>query len=390
MYRDASVREATLPPSGTAQGPTRWRPRLKPVLLALLGLAALGGGGRFGWEWWTTGRFVETTDDTYVGGNVTAIAPHVGGFIAQVLVTDNQAVRAGQPLIRLDSRDYQAALDHARAVVDARSAALEGLRAGYGLQQATIRQAEAEVAASSAELAFATQDAARYQSLAVTNAGSRQNAQRSASVEQQRQASRAAAMAALDAGRQRLKVLTAQIAEADAGQAQAGADLEIAKLNLGYTEICAPIDGYVGNRAAQVGAYVAAGAYLMSVIPAEGLWVDANFKEDQLTRMADGDAATVVADLLPGHVFHGHVASIAPGTGAVFSVLPAENATGNFTKIVQRVPVRIVLDGQDVDLRRLRPGLSATARVDTRNAVPGTASARQAALDAASAQSAMR
>ncbi len=356
MSSGASAREASFPPSGAAQAKTRRRFRLKPVLLAIAGLAAIGGGARFGHDWWTTGRFIETTDDTYVGGNVTAIAPHVSGFIAQVLVTDNQRVTAGQPLIRLDNRDYQAALDHAMAVVDARSAALDGLRAGYVLQQATIRQQEAEVAVKSAQVTFATQDAARYQSLAVTSAGSRQDAQRSASLEQQMHASLAAAVATLEAGHQRLKVLTAQIAEADATLAQARADLETAQLNLGYTEIRSPIDGYVGNRAAQVGAYVAAGAYLISVIPAEGLWVDANFKEDQLTRMVDGDAATVVADVLPGHVFHGHVASIAPGTGAVFSVIPAENATGNFTKIVQRVPVRVMLDASRCRIAQAAPG----------------------------------
>jgi membrane fusion protein (multidrug efflux system) len=142
--------------------------------------------------------------------------------------------------------------------------------------------------------------------------------------------------------------------------------LRTADLNLGYTDILAPIDGYVGNRAAQVGAYVTAGAYLISVIPAEGLWVDANFKEDQLTHMISGDTATLELDVLPGHAFHGHVASFAPGTGAVFSIIPAENATGNFTKIVQRVPVRVVLDATDAELSLLRPGLSTTARVDTR------------------------
>jgi membrane fusion protein (multidrug efflux system) len=193
-----------------------------------------------------------------------------------------------------------------------------------------------------------------------------QDAQRSASVQQQARSTLVAGGAALEAGRQQLKVLEAQIAEANASLAQARSDLETARLNLGYTEIRAPIDGYVGNRAAQVGAYVAAGAYLVSVIPSNGLWVDANFKEDQLTHMTDGDAATVVADVLPGHAFRGHVASLAPGTGAVFSIIPAENATGNFTKIVQRVPVRVALDGGDPELTRLRPGLSITADVDTR------------------------
>ena len=368
MSSAISAREATFPPPLGAAARTRRRLSLKQLALAGAALAVLAGAGWYGHDWWTTGRFIESTDDAYVGGNVTAIAPHVSGVVAGVLVTDNQRVKAGQLLIQLDSRDYQAALDHAKAVVDARAASLEGLRAQYVLQQATIRQQEAQVVAKSAQLTFASEDAARYQSLAVTSAGSRQDAQRTASLEQQTHASLVAAAAGLEAGRQQLKVLAAQTAEADANLAQARSDLQTAQLNLGYTEIRAPVDGYVGNRAAQVGAYVAAGAYLISVIPTAGLWVDANFKEDQLTRMVDGDDATVVADVLPGHVFHGHVASVAPGTGAVFSVIPAENATGNFTKIVQRVPVRVVLDADDAELRMLRPGLSTTAGVDTRAA----------------------
>jgi membrane fusion protein (multidrug efflux system) len=344
------------------------RKALSPKRLALAGvaLAVLAGVGWYGHDWWITGRFIESTDDAYVGGNITAIAPHVGGFIAEVLVTDNQLVKAGQVLVRLDQRDFKAALDHAAAAVDARLASLAALRAHYVLQQSTIRQQEADLAAKAAQLTFATQDASRYHSLAQTSAGSVQDAQRSASLEQQAKSTLLAGAAALEASRQQLKVLEAQIAEADASQAQARSDLETARLNLGYTEIRAPIDGYVGNRAAQVGAFVGAGAYLISVIPSDGLWVDANFKEDQLTHMTAGDAATVVADVLPGHAFRGHVVSLAPGTGAVFSVIPAENATGNFTKIVQRVPVRVALDAGDSALTMLRPGLSTTAGVDTR------------------------
>jgi membrane fusion protein (multidrug efflux system) len=348
--------------------PTRSRRRLTPRHLAMTGaaLAILAGGAWYGHDWWTTGRFIQTTDDAYVGGNVTALAPHVGGFIDQVLVTDNQHVHAGQVLVRLDQRDFQTALDHAAALVNARQAGLDRLRAEYVLQQATIRQEQADLTAKSAQRDFTIQDAERYHALALSSAGSRQDAQRSASLQQQAEANVAAAAAALDAGRQQLKVLEAQTAEASADLAQAQSDLQTAQLNLGYTEVRAPIDGIVGNRAAQVGAYVAAGAYLISVIPSAGLWVDANFKEDQLTRMVDGQAATVVADVLPGHIFHGHVASLSPGTGAVFSIIPAENATGNFTKIVQRVPVRVVLDGDDPDLAMLRPGLSTTTRVTTR------------------------
>ena len=162
-------------------------------------------------------------------------------------------------------------------------------------------------------------------------------------------------------------MLSANIEEATAAVAQAQADLQTARLNLGYAEIRSPIDGYVGNRAAKVGAYVSQGAYLLTIVPAHGLWVDANFKEDQLARMQSGQRATIVADTLPGHVFHGHILSLAPATGAVFSVIPPENATGNFTKIVQRVPVRIALDDEEASLGRIRPGLSMVASVDTRS-----------------------
>ena len=176
----------------------------------------------------------------------------------------------------------------------------------------------------------------------------------------------ASAQAALAAANQQLSVLSANIDEAAAAVAQAQADLQTARLNLSYAEIRSPIDGYVGNRAAEVGAYVSQGTYLLTIVPAHGLWVDANFKEDQLARMQPGQPATIVADTLPGHVFHGHLLSLAPATGAVFSVIPPENATGNFTKIVQRVPVRIALDDEDASLGRIRPGLSTLATVDTR------------------------
>lgn len=339
--------------------------------LALAGLAlaiALGASG-YARYWWTDGRFIESTDDAYAGGNVTAVSPHVAGFVLQILVTDNQHVRAGQLLIRLDERDFQAALDHAQAIADQRQAALAGLEAKYVMQQATISQAEADLNAKAARATFAGEDAVRYRNLALTTFGTRQNAERASAVDQEAQSVAKSAQAALAAARQQLTVLDAEIAEARAGVAQGRADLETARLNLGYTEIRSPIDGYIGNRAAQVGAYVANGAYLLSVIPAQGLWVDANFKEDQLARMRPGQPATVVADVLPGKVLRGHVESLAPGTGAVFSVIPPENATGNFTKIVQRVPVRVALDDGDARLGELRPGLSTTVSVDTR---PGT------------------
>jgi membrane fusion protein (multidrug efflux system) len=369
MSSSIVTRDVSVPPqSGKAR--TSRRLSVRRIALAGAALAVLAGGAWYARDWWTTGRFIESTDDAYVGGNVTALAPHVSGFVAKVLVTDNQQVRAGQPLIQLDPRDYQAALDHADAVVKARTATLDGLRARAVQQQSVIRKDEADLSSKLATLDFATLDATRYRTLASTAAGSRQDAQRAVMVEQQAHADVMAASAGLEAGRQQLTVLQADIAAAAADLQQAQSDLTTARLNLSYTDITAPVDGYIGNRAAQVGAYVTPGTYLLSVIPSQGLWVDANFKEDQLTRMRDGEPASVKVDMLPDHVFHGRIASMAHGTGAVFSIIPAENATGNFTKIVQRVPVRILLDAADPDLRRLRPGLSTTAQVDTKDSAP--------------------
>lgn len=332
------------------------------ALVCTLALAACG----YGYYWWTSARFFEQTDDAYVGGNVTPIAPHIAGFIAEIAVSDNQRVSAGQLLVRLDDRDVRAGADRAAAVLDQRQAALAGLRAKYTLQQSMIQQADADVAAKTAQAAFAKLDAERYRMLASSDSGSRQNEQKTSALDKQSQAAVTAAQASLAAAKQQLGVIDAQIAEAAASVTQAKADLQTAQLNLGYAEIRSPIDGFVGNRAAQVGSYIAPGAYLLTIVPAHDLWVDANFKEDQLARMQAGQAATLVADSLPGHVFHGHLQNLAPATGAVFSVIPPENATGNFTKIVQRVPVRIALDSDDAALRMIRPGLSATVSVDTR------------------------
>src|SRR5215471_10692320 len=326
--------------------------RLAP---AALGFLIAIGGMKYGYDWWRVGRFIETTDDAYAGGDVTPVSPHVAGFISEVLVADNQRITSGQLLIRLDPRDFHAALDHARALADERQATLASLEAKYVLQQQMVAQAEADLAAKTAKTGYGTQ----------------QSAERTLAADQEAQSTIKAAEAALAAARQQLLVLQADIAAARAAVTQARADLETAQLNLGYTEIRSPIDGYVGNRAGRVGAYVTSGAYLLSVIPAHGLWVEANFKEDQLAYMRPGQSATVVADVLPGKIFHGHVQSLAPGTGAVFSVIPPENATGNFTKIVQRVPVRIALDDGDARLDELRPGLSMTVSVDTRRASAG-------------------
>jgi len=345
------------------------KPRLTFKRLALLGLASMAvvTASGYGYRWWNIGRFIESTDDAYVGGNVTPISPHISGFIAEMLVTDNQRVEAGQLLLRLDDRDARAAADHAEAILNQRTAMLAGLRAKYALQQSSIQEVSADLDAKRAQANFAKLDSERYRTLSLSEAGSRQNAEKTAALDQAARAAVASTEAALAAAGQQLSVLSANIDEAVAAVDQAQADREAARLNLSYTEIRAPIDGYVGNRAAQVGVYVSPGTYLLTLVPARGLWVDANFKEDQLARMQPGQPATIVADTLPDRVFHGHLLSLAPATGAVFSVIPPENATGNFTKIVQRLPVRIALDDEDAALGRIRPGLSMFATVDTRS-----------------------
>jgi membrane fusion protein (multidrug efflux system) len=338
--------------------------------LALAGAALLVGLGAawYAHDWWTVGRFIESTDDAYVGGEITVIAPKVAGFIVEVAVTDNQAVHAGDLLAKLDDRDYRAALAKAAASVVERQATLANLDATRRLQEATVAQVKAEVAAADAEVARAQFDVVRYRQLATNHFASTQRFQQADADHKKGLAAAERTRAAVAAAQRQLDVIDTQKQQAQATLAQAVAERDLAQLNVSYTELRAPIDGTVGNRSARSGAFATVGAQLMSVVPASGLWVDANFKESQLAGMRPGLEATIAADVLPGSAFHGHVASLAPATGAQFSVLPPENATGNFTKIVQRVPVRILLDGDASMLGRLRPGLSVTAEVDQRAA----------------------
>ena len=342
------------------------------ALLAACLVAVAAGGAWYGHQWWTVGRHFETTDDAYVGGNITVLAPKVSGLIAAVTVTDNQAVHAGDLLVRLDDRDYRAALAKTEAGVDAMSARLGSNLADRRLQIAVVAQAQAALDGTAAQIALTKFDVDRYRSLAHDQFGSVQRFQQADADWRKAAAADAQAHATLDAAQRRLEVIDAQRVEAEAALAGARADRDTARLNVGYTEVRAPIDGTVGNRGAQVGAYATQGSQLLSLVPAQGLWVDANFKENQLAHMRPGMPVSIVTDMLPGEVLRGHLGSLAPATGAMFSILPAENATGNFTKIVQRVPVRVLLNGEDGQLGRLRPGLSVTASVDERPVLPGT------------------
>jgi membrane fusion protein (multidrug efflux system) len=357
---------ATPTPASTSAAPPRANQRSRRFSCLAAALAAVLALGWYGYHWRTAGRFIEDTDDAYVGGDITVLGTKVPGYIAEVAAGDNQAVRAGDLLIKLDDRDYRAALRKADGTVAAQQALLDNLDANRRLQEAMIEQARASVAAAQAETVRARQDQARYKTLSGSAAVSVQRWQQADSDYKQAAAHQQKAEAALLAARREIDVIDTQKDQARAALAQAMAEREQARLNLSYTELRAPIDGTVGNRRARQGAYAPAGMQLLSLVPATGLWVDANFKESQLAHMAPGQRATIVADVLPGRVFHGRVASLAPATGAQFSVLPPENATGNFTKIVQRVPVRIALDEEDARLGLLRPGLSVHAEVDER------------------------
>jgi membrane fusion protein (multidrug efflux system) len=342
------------------------KPVHKRMLMSGLAVVVIALAGYMAHQWWREGRFVEHTDDAYIGGDVTTISPRVSGYIVNVAVTDNQIVHAGDLLVKLDDRDYRAALAKAEAAVAAQQALIANLDATTALQRAVITQADAGRTAAAAETERAEDDQQRYQRLSGNAAVSIQNVQRAEADYKQARAGQQKTQAGFTAAQRELDVIATRRRQAEAALAQAVADRDMAALNLGYTELRAPINGVVGNRRARNGGYTATGGPLLSIVPSHGLWVDANFKESQLARFRAGLPATIEADVLPGHVFHGHIVSLSPATGGQFSVLPAENATGNFTKIVQRVPVRIALDEQDKDVSVLRAGLSVEANIDSR------------------------
>src|SRR5215475_13241295 len=338
----------------------------KKALGSAAALAVLAGAAGFGWYWFETGRYIESTDDAYVKADYTIIAPKVSGYIAEVLVDDNQSVTAGQILARIDDRDFNTALAQAQADVANAEAGLRNLDAQLALQQAVIDQANADIASAQAELDFAKQDNVRYQNLRSSGWGTVQRAQQADATLRSETAQLQHNRAVLVAAQQQVEVLRTQRAQAETQVKRDQAVLDQAKLNLGYTTITAPIDGTIGSRMLRVGQYVQAGTELMAVVPLQSVYVVANYKETQLTRVVSGQAVEIEVDSFPGVVLHGHVDSIAPASGQEFALLPPDNATGNFTKIVQRVPVRIALDPKSVLLGRLRPGMSVEASIDTK------------------------
>ena len=347
------------------------------VLAAALGIA---GAGYFGYDYLSTGRYLESTDDAYVKADSTIIAPKVSGYIAQVLVTDNQPVKAGQLLAQIDDRDYRTALNQARADVDAAQASVRNLDAQLALQQPVIDQSKADVSAAEANLKFAAEEQARYDGLMKTGSGTIQRAQQTDAALRANNAQLKGTQSALIAAERKVDVLSTQRAQAVAQLDRAHAVEQQAELNLSYTKITAPVDGTVGARTLRVGQYVQAGTQLMAVVPLDAVYVVANFKETQLTNVRNGQPVELTVDSFHNTKLKGHVDSLSPASGLEFALLPPDNATGNFTKIVQRVPVKIVLDDHSLT-GLLRPGMSAVPTINTKATVVAEREAkRQLAL----------
>ncbi|MDW6024277.1 HlyD family secretion protein [Mesorhizobium sp. BAC0120] len=349
----------------------RW---LRNLLFASAAVAALAGGAYYGWQYWTVGRFLVSTDDAYVKADSTTIAPKISGYIGAVLVGDNEAVKAGQVLARIDDRDFKVSLEQAEAQVDAAKANIANKQAGIVAQQSQINAAKATVAVDQANETFAEQDDKRYADLAKTGYGTVQNAQEAASKIAAARAAVARDTAALDSATRQLDVVKAELAQAEAALAQAQAARDQAQLNLSYTALVAPIDGVIGNRTLRVGQYVQAGTQLMAVVPTADAYIVANYKETQLTDVHAGQPVDIEVDTFPGRVFKGHVDSLSPASGQEFALLPPDNATGNFTKVVQRIPVKIVLDHASPLSVVLRPGMSVYPTIDTKAATTELAS----------------
>jgi len=301
-----------------------------------------------------------------VQADSTSIAPKVSGYIAKVMVADNEPVKAGQLLAKIDDSDFRVALDQAKADVSAAKAQNLSKQATLAAQDAVIASAQATLGVAEANLMFAEQEDKRYSTLAASGYGTVKNAQQAASGIAVAHATVARDTAALDVARRQIDVLKAEVAQAEAASARAEAAEKQAELNLGYTSIVAPVDGVVGARTLRVGQYVQAGTQLMAVVPLASAYIVGNYKETQLTDVKAGQKVEIEIDTYPGRVFQGHVDSLSPASGQEFALLPPDNATGNFTKIVQRIPVKIVLDGDLADGGVLRPGMSVTPTIDTK------------------------
>lgn len=319
----------------------------------------------FGIEWFVHGQFIQATDDAYLQADSMTVAPKVQGYVDQIFVADNQAVVVGQPLVKIDAGPYQASFAQQVADAKARQAAVDAASAQIDQQEQAIAQAQAQYAGAQASLEYARGEAQRFTRLSAEGVESEDKAAQQRNLERQALATARADAAALAQARQNIGALKAQRSQALAQVAGAQAQVDNARLNLGDTVLRAAIAGRIGDKTVQIGQFVQPGARLMSVVPVGQIYLVANFKETQLRKMRIGQVAKVKIDAVGGRTLEAVVDSFSPGTGATFALLPPQNATGNFTKIVQRVPVRLRLRVPKDLSGRLLSGLSASVSVDT-------------------------
>jgi membrane fusion protein (multidrug efflux system) len=317
------------------------------------------------WDLWTGSRNRQVTDDAYVRGDITPLSAKVDGYIRKVSVGDFELVKAGDTLIQIDNVDYRARVAQAYADWLAADAAVANLKARKDLQHAQIDEAQSAIAATQADLDRTKLETQRQQGLLAKSFGTPQKVEQAVAEQKKFQATLTKNQAELQGERRQMAVLDTEEIQLRADAKAKHAALELARITLGYTWITAPIDGLVGERGVRDGQYVHAGTQVISIVPLSNVWVIANYKETQLTHVAVGQKAEITVDTFPNVLLHGTVAGIAPASGSQFSLLPPDNATGNFTKVVQRLAVKIVLDADNPLAGKLRPGMSAVATVIT-------------------------
>ena len=356
-------------PAGPSAAPLRKRRAGRWVLVVVL-LGMLVAGADAGWRWWRDGRYVVSTDDAYVRGDVATIATRLPGHVVAIEVRNGDRVNAGDVIAQLDDGDIVLAIAAARARIATQRAAVARLARQADTARAVVVQAEAELAGLRAADSLAQSELSRYAALAARDHASRARLDQAQAERQRSAAALVSAEAAIATARARVEVARAEVTEAERILPELETALARAERDRDFASIRAPFDGIVGNRAVQPGEFVQPGARIAAVVPVAGLWIDANFKETHLARLKPGQVARIEVDALPGQSLEGRVESFSPASGAVFSLLPPENATGNFTKIVQRVPVRVSFPDAVPAPELLRPGLSVVVRIDTRD--PGS------------------
>lgn len=340
----------------------------RSLVLPVIVMAVLGAGGWYGYHWWTDGRFMISTDDAYVSGDIAVISPKVSGYVEKVNIVENQSVKAGDPLVTLDQGDYRIAYDQAQANVESARLAVSRIDAQIVGGQASLKQAEAQRGALQASLRGTEITLKRATELVAKSVGTAADLDSAQIALEQAQANLAAGDAAVTSAQANIDLLKAQRNEAVNTVRLQELAVQSAARDLDFTVLKAPYDGTIGNLSVQTGDLVSTGKRLASLVPMNDLYIEANFKETQIGQIVLGSKVHIHVDAYDGQTVEGTVQSIAPASGAVFSLLPPENATGNFTKVVQRVPVRIAIPREELEKGRMRAGLSVVADVDTRTA----------------------